>query len=764
MKALKTVAIQVANKGLTEKIPVVQSDSGRSIDFVISDMTIPSGASATLYAVKPDKLEILDYCTISGNTITANLSTQTLALVGVTNCQVQIISGSDIVTTFEFALVVERSLVSGSAAESSNEFSALTEALQTVNGIKGSLDNPVFVDNISDMADTTKNYVLTSSGEIFAYNGSWYSTGYTYGLTQDVVSSSKVVITADNAANYPNLNTIPSNKVYALGASITESLVANMPMYGRQAVLMDYCYWFGKEAQARTQIYTSTDGQFYHRTNFGGTWGAWATPLSGSYLVITSGNYATYGVKDANELQNNRVYAFASSVTASMVANLPRYGSLCYVMTYSYNSGPLASVAGAVQVYNDVNGYAMFRVKANSVWGGWKGYGVAPSGTVLTSSNYAGLGLTDANTFANNSIYAIASSITQDMIANLPHYSMAAYIMTYSCYSDDLSTAAGAVQVYNTTYGMSYYRTKYAGVWSEWYSHGMTSSCVLVSGDNTNKYPDANTFDSQRVYAISGSATSANLPMYGYPGVLADFSYNQYSDENGRLQIFMGGLGETCMRTSYAGTWFDWTIFGDSGNGYYINTCVDKPITLDSTKRVFLFADSIGTSSFGGYTWASVITEKTGAQFSNFSISEARYQESYSNNIIAQINKAADWSICDYVIIAAGVNDSSQGVDYAEFRTSVENTIALVKANTDAKIIIITPLRRQNLQRYNLTKYASIINSVAHANDCSVINGYDFPITFRETDYYDDLTYGDGLHPGVTGKRVYAKAVLNALL
>ena len=146
MKALKTVVMQVASRGLTERIPVVQSDSGRSIDFIISDMKIPTNATAAFYALKSDKKIIFNNCTISNNTITVNLTTQTLAAAGVVNCQVKIVSGEDIVTTFEFVLDVEKSLVNDSAIESANEFGALTDAMKqlsgfnsTINALKGTL-------------------------------------------------------------------------------------------------------------------------------------------------------------------------------------------------------------------------------------------------------------------------------------------------------------------------------------------------------------------------------------------------------------------------------------------------------------------------------------------------------------------------------------------------------------------------------------------------------------------------------------------------
>ncbi|KAK9680664.1 hypothetical protein QE152_g38934 [Popillia japonica] len=145
MKALKTVPIQVTSKTLPVVIPVVQSDSGRSIEFVISDMTIPTEATAVLYVLKKDLNKGLINCAINNNTVTVNLTTDTLAVAGIVRCQIKVISGDDVVTTFEFALDVQGSIFDDSAAESGNEFSALIEALQKVNnlvsGVKGDAES-----------------------------------------------------------------------------------------------------------------------------------------------------------------------------------------------------------------------------------------------------------------------------------------------------------------------------------------------------------------------------------------------------------------------------------------------------------------------------------------------------------------------------------------------------------------------------------------------------------------------------------------------
>lgn len=179
MKALKIIDKSVITKGLTEVIPVIQSDSGRQVKIVVTDMIIPSGATARIYALKPDKREIYNICAVSGNEVTVNLTTQMLAVVGSVNCQINIVSGTDIITSFGFVLEVEKSLVTGSAIESKNEFTALETALKTASGLQSSIDK------VNDSLQTVNNSLASKKNEeygLFVDNRAEATTGYWHKL------------------------------------------------------------------------------------------------------------------------------------------------------------------------------------------------------------------------------------------------------------------------------------------------------------------------------------------------------------------------------------------------------------------------------------------------------------------------------------------------------------------------------------------------------------------------------------------------------
>ena len=86
----QVLEIQTGRTGLQKRIEAVQGDSGRTLKCIITDMTIPAGAVARIYAVKPSGSEVYNDCTISENTVEIELTTQLLAETDITPCLVQI--------------------------------------------------------------------------------------------------------------------------------------------------------------------------------------------------------------------------------------------------------------------------------------------------------------------------------------------------------------------------------------------------------------------------------------------------------------------------------------------------------------------------------------------------------------------------------------------------------------------------------------------------------------------------------------------------
>lgn len=98
------VRLRAATPYIQPKIQTVQGDTGRQLVCVIEDYKIPSGASATFWAIKPSGKGVQDAAAISGQEITVQLTNQTLAERGWIACQLQITSGGQTVKTFKFCL------------------------------------------------------------------------------------------------------------------------------------------------------------------------------------------------------------------------------------------------------------------------------------------------------------------------------------------------------------------------------------------------------------------------------------------------------------------------------------------------------------------------------------------------------------------------------------------------------------------------------------------------------------------------------------
>ena len=178
------------------------------------------------------------------------------------------------------------------------------------------------------------------------------------------------------------------------------------------------------------------------------------------------------------------------------------------------------------------------------------------------------------------------------------------------------------------------------------------------------------------------------------------------------------------------------------------------------------------------------VAEETGCDWTTYGKGSSAFVATGDSDqtggvIVDQINgtyETINWD-CDLVVVAAGTNDAGFGYVTAEgtymplLKTAVADCITEIRRHTQAKIIFITPLRRNSGTSAKalkiderLPKVASMISNTALINGCSVINGFDFPITMETTDFYTRMTNYDGLHPNNIGKQVYARAFLNAVL
>lgn len=143
-EVIKNVDIYIKKDGLETRIEAVQADSSRYVKFNIIDYNIPDGAEARFFAKKPSGMEVYnssrsnpEKVMIEGNVVKVNLTSQTLAEVGVILGEIQLIFQDKLVSSFVFPIDVKKSIASETAIESRNEYGILDNLLH---GARSRLD------------------------------------------------------------------------------------------------------------------------------------------------------------------------------------------------------------------------------------------------------------------------------------------------------------------------------------------------------------------------------------------------------------------------------------------------------------------------------------------------------------------------------------------------------------------------------------------------------------------------------------------------
>lgn len=131
----KIVNLSLAKKSVPVRMDVVQYATKPNIVFVLDDYLPGLSAVASLYIEKPDGTKIYNACTIDGNQVTYEPTTQSFASLGINKCQLQIIESNDTAVSFLVYADVTENIIDSSAIESQDEFTALEQAIQTVGDI-----------------------------------------------------------------------------------------------------------------------------------------------------------------------------------------------------------------------------------------------------------------------------------------------------------------------------------------------------------------------------------------------------------------------------------------------------------------------------------------------------------------------------------------------------------------------------------------------------------------------------------------------------
>lgn len=178
--------INIAEQTTPQIIPVVQGDTGRSILFSIADFMIPTGATATYYIQKPSGNAVYNSATIDGNNVQVDLTAQSIAEVGDNPGQVRILKDDEVVTSFDFILLVKAFRGIG-AVQSETEMNIFDQAVQqALEEIDGSLDS-IVADEFSTSDSYLDGEYVLKDGVLYRFTadhaaGAW-STSDTEAIT-----------------------------------------------------------------------------------------------------------------------------------------------------------------------------------------------------------------------------------------------------------------------------------------------------------------------------------------------------------------------------------------------------------------------------------------------------------------------------------------------------------------------------------------------------------------------------------------------------
>lgn len=299
----QVLKINIGRIGLQRKIDAVQGDSGRVLKCVLIDYAIPPDASARIYAVKPSGAEIYNNCDITGNSsVSVELTTQMLAELGITMCQVEISKLEKRVTSFEFSIEVKKSLISDTAIESTDEFTALEEALAEARQVTA----PVF-DEAAERVNIQSGETI---GTLFGKIKKWFTDlgaaafyGVANNLTttvanmvldarqgkalDDKISELNRNIDSHKQLSYPDYRTVLSNALYIdiddryndlnLGQQrVLQGTTANMPN-GCSVGIREYYYFNQNWYVVRiTELNPSLGRIWYNRYDkVSSSWSGW---------------------------------------------------------------------------------------------------------------------------------------------------------------------------------------------------------------------------------------------------------------------------------------------------------------------------------------------------------------------------------------------------------------------------------------------------------------------------------------------------------
>lgn len=144
MKTYYKVTCELYTEHVVPVLNAKQYDSGRGVDITLTDcgaVVVPAVSDVcNLYCKKSDGTVSYISGTVTGDAVRVDFTNTLLAAPGLVECELEVTSGADTVSTPVFKMVVLPSNYDQGAIQSQDEFTALETALQTVSSYDGRID------------------------------------------------------------------------------------------------------------------------------------------------------------------------------------------------------------------------------------------------------------------------------------------------------------------------------------------------------------------------------------------------------------------------------------------------------------------------------------------------------------------------------------------------------------------------------------------------------------------------------------------------
>lgn len=162
MDYITQIVLDMSGKDRTCLAAVQGDKESRVINATLNNFVIPESTTARIVFRKPSGMIVFADAEVSDGSVVFCLSEQMLAEEGDATAEVKLYQGDSLLTSARMKIRVYPQVLDENKVESSQEFSALTNALQKVDGLQNEIEQAV--QEANDAADRAEEAAGSAGG------------------------------------------------------------------------------------------------------------------------------------------------------------------------------------------------------------------------------------------------------------------------------------------------------------------------------------------------------------------------------------------------------------------------------------------------------------------------------------------------------------------------------------------------------------------------------------------------------------------------